>query len=253
MALALLLAASTAMALDIPVNCGNMQVGTISVDAVPNGISGGFKSTDRSPPSLAQAAKDCNQDHFNWYQVVISGDTGAMVNGQPLKPPYIDPPAEGIDGGLWSDNLPGYWDEYSPNAKNDPKGKLYNNAYLLNTNLISDGCGTGPGQPPCILHYEDFPSFFPGTTVQYVTYLASVNKDGSFDSFEGGFTWTYTSTGMPQMGNVTGISYQGTSPPDKWYKDILTGFAPEPSSFVMLATGLGSLIGLQRFITRSRN
>ncbi len=113
---ALVLSATDAQALTIPVSCGGMQVGTVTVNSqgAGMGISGGFTSSTGTPPSLAAAAAACGETQFNWYQIVTA-DNGKAQNaaGMFIMAPYVDPPPGGYNY-LWGDNLPWYWNMTNP-------------------------------------------------------------------------------------------------------------------------------------------
>jgi hypothetical protein len=110
-----------AYAASIDINCGKLKVGTIDVQLLNGaqvangGVRGSFTSTVGDTPTLAAAAKACNEDHFNWYQIVTADNKppSTYINGNltDLKPPYIDPTSGGYANGFWNDSLPWYWDE----------------------------------------------------------------------------------------------------------------------------------------------
>lgn len=216
------LAASPAFALDVDVNCAGTKVGTISVNSLGanNGISGSFTSVVGTPVSLAAAAATCKEDHFNWYQVVTA-DNGkaADASGNKLTAPYVDPPPGGYDY-LWADNLPWYWNETAA-----PKGaKNVMPGYQLSDNTTKTA-----------LSFSDNPSS--SGDISFSTWLVSVNADGSFQGFDGGFTWVYTSK-TATVGNIQTLT---GNPPDKYYKNIVTGFAtsvPEPGMSALFLLGL---------------
>lgn len=53
-------------ALSISVDCGGMQVGTITVSVIGPAVTGGFTSNAPMFPTLQAAAVKCGEDHFNW-------------------------------------------------------------------------------------------------------------------------------------------------------------------------------------------
>jgi hypothetical protein len=213
---------SSALALDIDVNCAGAKVGVISVSSLgaSQGISGGFTSVVGVPPSLAAAAAACKEDHFNWYQVVTS-DNGKAVDagGKKLTAPYVDPPPGGYDS-LWADNLPWYWNESAAAAG----AKHVMPGYQLSDNTTKS-----------TLSFSDNPSS--SGDIGFSTWLVSLNADGSFHAFEGGFSWVYTS----KTGTVGSIMFLTGDPTDANYKNIIGGFAasvPEPRQSAMLLLGL---------------
>lgn len=219
-----LAAPSVALALSFDVNCNGSKVGAVTVNSDGTGISGGFTSVvGGPPPTLSAAAKACNEDHFNWYQVRIGGDPPPKdAHGNIPTIPFVDPPPGGWDYG-WADNLPWYWDETAPANGKNPDGTPYDPAYQLKNQTTAD-----------TLKYEDFPA---GGNKIFDTWLVSLNADGSFDSWHGGFTWTYSK----DNNNVTGIASLNGDPTNAQYKDIIGGFAtsiPEPSSAMLLVPGL---------------
>lgn len=124
-ALIVLTHASPATALSVDINCGGVKVGTLSVfDGFPLGAE--FKATT----TLADAAKQCGEHHFNWYQVVVADNKQPKdASGKPVTAPYVDPPPGGYvdsnpstagDQSLLADNLPWYWNEGPP-----PAGKKF--------------------------------------------------------------------------------------------------------------------------------
>ncbi len=171
----------------IPVRDSNgNQVGYIDVDESPdgNGVQGWFQSTTGNPPSVAAAAAACGEDHFNWFQVVLSDNKPPWdADGDPCSPPYIDPPLGGYEN-QWGDNQPWYWDE-GP-IPPDPKVPVVPGMRLGDHYDDSDGNGTMDQ-----LRFEDFPGGVPGTEVSFATWLVSLNADGSVHSFHGGFSWDW--------------------------------------------------------------
>jgi hypothetical protein len=222
---------ATAAPITFDVNCNNMKVGTVSVDVKNAGISGSFMSTVGGPPvSLAGAAAACGEDHFNWYQVVTS-DTNPPKDskGNQLAAPYVDPPPGGYMGGTWEDNLPWYWNEYA--------GPGEMSSEISRQSTIDT------------LKFADFPSDVPGAKITFSTWLVSLKKDDSFDSWHGGFSWTYMQgQGMTPSG-VSNIMAFDANPTDAQYKNITGGFAtglPEPSTLTLCAAGLLLLIRFRK-------
>ena len=93
----------------IPVTASDgTPLGTVTVDvsADGQGVVGGFTSTYGDPPSLGAAAEKNGEHHWNWYQVVVrDNDPPTDAAGNPLTPPYVDPPTGGYPGQL-ADGLP---------------------------------------------------------------------------------------------------------------------------------------------------
>ena len=178
-------ATNRANALSIHINCEGMLVGEINVGISGAGISGGFVTNSPMFPTLASAAAKCGEDHFNWYQIVTA-DNMPPVNsaGVRLTPPYIDPPSGGYgndpmtggDDTQWADNLPWYWDEQVP-APGTP-------GYFPNLQLSANVTAN-------TLNFADFPGGPDGTTLAFITKLASINTDGSLHRLYGGFLWDY--------------------------------------------------------------
>jgi hypothetical protein len=229
--------------IEFDVECGGNVVGSVSIDVGTNskgseGLTGGFTSTvGGPPPTIAAAAAACNQDHFNWYQVVTADNNPPNdAAGNALTPPYVDVPPGGYSGNAlqWGDALPWYWDEY-PAPAGTPG---YDPGFQLSANVNGDK-----------LNYEDFPGGAAGTDLEFSTWLVSVNADGSLDDFfDIGFSWDWSnSTGN---GVVSNLDYINNGPTDADYADIIGGFAskvPEPSSWILMAGALAGLgMGVRR-------
>lgn len=225
---AVVLSATDARAIVIPVNCNGNRVGTIDVNPVRSGISGGFMSTTGSPATLAAAARACNETQFNWYQVVTA-DNGRARNaaGMRLTAPYVDPPPGGYND-QWADNLPWYYDMTpapagAPNV--DPALQLAANT-TANT-----------------LNFSDFP--MSAGNISFSTWLVSLNANGSFQSFDGGFTWRYNTANN----NVDMLMAAAGNPPAALYANIIGGFAtqiPEPSTWALLLAGFAGIVVFRR-------
>jgi hypothetical protein len=222
--------ASGARALTIPISCGGMQVGSITVNAqgAGMGISGGFTSSVGTPPSLAAAAAACGETQFNWYQIVTS-DNGRAQNaaGMFLTAPYVDPPPDGYNY-LWADNLPWYW-----NMTNPPNGA---------PNVDPD-LGLGAQTTMSTLNFSDNPTS--AGNITFMTWLVSLNANGSLQSFDAGFAWTYST----ESNTVTGLVEYLEPPTDAQYQDLVGGFAkaiPEPATWVLMIAGFGGLVVLRR-------
>lgn len=227
------IAQSVAQAAPIIVNCSGKPVGEISVDKDGAGISGGFKSSvGGPPPTLADAAKACGEDHFNWYQIVTGvkdGNLGKDKDGNVLTPPWVDPPPGGYFKGNWQDNLPWYWNEtLGPGeATTELSGKTSADT----------------------LKFADFPGNKDGAVVSFKTWLVSLNADSSFHSWHDGFSWEYVQD--PTTPGVRNIKTLTSSPTDAEYKDIIGAFqtnaVPEPSVFaLLLAASLPGLLCRRR-------
>ena len=179
-ALVLCWMSAAAVALSIPVTASDgTPMGTIDVEVSPDGtgIVGGFNAI----PSLAAAAAANNEDHFNWHQVVVSDNNPPNdADGNPLVPPYNDPPAGGYGppSTQWADDLPWYWDEGDDPAPTTPG---WDDGYNLDDNTTENSLG-----------FTDFPWDAPGTNLEFNTWLVSLNADGSLHSYHGGFAWTWS-------------------------------------------------------------
>jgi hypothetical protein len=224
--------ASPATALSVDINCGGVKVGTLTVfDGFPLGAE--FKGST----TLADAAKQCDEHHFNWYQVVISDNKQPLdAGGKPVTAPYVDPPPGGyVDGNpatpgnqpLLADNLPWYWNEGPP-----PAGKEFE----AGTTLAEHTDATTLG-------FEDVPGGA-STDIVFKTWLVSLNADSSFHSFHTGFTWHFSSTAA-NIPKVDGVAFLTAAPTDAEFKNITKNFAtrvPEPGLTVLL--GVSALLGL---------
>jgi MYXO-CTERM domain-containing protein len=229
-------ASSLAHAFTYPIVCDNTLVGQISVDAFDGGVTGGFTSVVGMPPSLDAAAAMCNEDHFNWFQVVISdNDPPNAVDGGSLFPPYIDPPSGGygVPDLHWADNLPWLWDEGADPPANTPgfEDGLYNIEDVLLDVSPVDGA-------PDTLLFDDVPDGPVGTQLAFQTWLVSLNADGTLHEFHEGFEWTWQRNQAGGPGIVAIASqpltvFQGMA----LYSQLVL---PEPSSLAMAVLGLGA-------------
>lgn len=216
----------------IPVNCGQpaVHVGDVTVDVSGGGVAGGFSSIVGTPPSLAAAAAACNEDHFNWYQVVTADNMPPNdAGGNPVVPPYVDVPPGGYGppSTQWGDNLPWYWDEGADPPAGTPG---FSDGFNIADHLQDINPADGTIET---LHYEDFPGGAAGTNLSFKTWLVSLNADGSFHSWHGGFSWDWSnSTGGDVASNLA--AFEG-APTAAEYTDIIGGFVPEPSALSLLA------------------
>jgi hypothetical protein len=211
----------------IPVICNGNPVGSISVDVSPGGtgITGSFTSTvGGPPPTLGAAAAACGEHHFNWFQVVTADNMPPNdANGNPLMPPYIDPPPGGYSF-QWADNVPWYWDEHAP-----PPGTPNFDPALL---LSAQSAGA-------VLNFADFPGGTPGTNLSFRTWLVSLNADSSLHSFHGGFSWNWSNATGSNVATPPQLINGGPGAND--YDNLLRGFnssVPEPYTVSLFSLGL---------------
>lgn len=214
-------------ALSIDVKCAGSSVGSIAVDVDGSGVKGSFVSSVGGPPAtLGAAAAACNEDHFNWYQVRVGGGAAPpAANGVVPTIPFVDPPPGGWGYG-WADKLPWYWDETAPADGKNPDGTAYDPAYQLKNQSAGN-----------TLKFADYPA---GSNKVFNTWLVSLNADGSFHGWHGGFSWTYTAA----SDTAGGLGALGGPPADALYKDLIGGFAaaiPEPQPAALLLLGLAVL------------
>jgi hypothetical protein len=205
----------------IPVNVNGMQIGTITIDTTPSGlsISGTFSCNAPMFPSLSAAATKAGEDHFNWYQIVDGDNRPPMGSGGTLSVPYVDPPPGGYYTGTnanqWADCLPWYYDEQlAPNGSN--------------TTGFSPGFNIANNTTSTSLDFFDSPRE-PGATnnLSFKTWLVSLNADGSFHAFEGGFSWgwsTGTNSSASGTGTVSGIMPLAANPTAEQYNGLIGGF-----------------------------
>lgn len=134
-------------------------------------------------------------------------------NGNPLTPPFLDPPLGGYgnnpatpgDDTLWADSLPWYWNE---GPVPDPKPPGFKEGYHID-DFTDDHT----------LQFEDFPRWPDDTQqIRFRTRLVSVFEDGRFHKYHGGWEWTWTSTGGGTVGG-----FQNLPEPTVWAA-MLTGF-----------------------------
>jgi len=82
--------------------------------------------------------------------------------------------------------------------------------------------------------YEDFPWGKSGTKLEFYTWLASLNADGSLHSFHGGFNWTW------ERGSVY-CDIVGAVPGSQAYQYI-----PEPASSALAWLALACLVMVRK-------
>ncbi|MGD0296024.1 MAG: hypothetical protein ABSE86_02840 [Bryobacteraceae bacterium] len=243
----------------IPVMCpANTLVGNITVNVVVNGqgvggLLGDFTSTiPNGNPTLAAAATACGGGtQFNWFQVVMTDNMPPEdAGGKVLKAPFVDPPPGGyggdaMDPGTWADNLPWYYDMYEPNVNNfqpkNPKATQKFDPDLQLSNKVGEST----------LSYEDAPtSPAANTSITFTTCLVDLNANGSFASFDGGFTWSWSNGNNKGLGTPE-ITSMDPDCQDVYElnggngKPILSGFAtsvPEPSFLALLASAACLLV-----------
>jgi PEP-CTERM motif-containing protein len=226
----------------IPVICDGVRVGNINakISGVPGAqyVTAEFSSVVGSPPSLAAAAKACGEDHFNWYQVVTNDKIPPLVGDKPAKPvpvPYVDPQPGGYAADpsqkfpkTIADRLPWFYDEgpvLSPPPGAVGSGHI-NEHTADNLLTFSDAPGGGPGG---------------ANVIGLLTWLVSLNADGSFHEFHTGFSWQVNQDSKGNV-NVAILTETPFLPTDTYYRNIITGFdervVPEPATLLLLASGL---------------
>lgn len=205
---------SQAAALEIPVKCNGNQVGKIDVNISGAGVSGNFISTVGTPPSQAAAAAACGEHHFNWYQTA-SGTHPLIPGGGP----QVDP-LSGGQSTLWADTLPWYLDEVRP-PNPLPAGKTSPPTTIPPGGQTEVEASTSGAN----LAYSDFPGGPDGTNVMFMTWLVSLNADGSWHSWHPGFSWNFVNPADgPPAANGLAAKPDGTIPTDAQYADIIGGF-----------------------------
>ena len=244
---ALFLSSATAYAVvpvDFDIFGSGEKVGAIHIEMKPNGANFGLigsfrvtKDEDGIPLTLNELENFLGQDHLNWFQKVV-GDTNQPndANGNPLVPPYIDPPINGYDF-QWADDRPWYFDEFSKPA-DDPRD--WSAAFLLSNN--TDGS---------LLDYFDFPSDSKaGTTLDFATFLVSDYGNQRY-SVLGGFSWsTLTEKNEGQaFTSITSLT-AGTSFRGEYADEIQREFGwnliPEPSSALLLSLSILGIALIRR-------
>ena len=146
--------------------------------------------------------------------------------------PYIDPPKDGYDY-IWGDDVPWYWFEKSPPVS-DPRA--WDPGYLLSSNVVDS-----------TLKFEDFPGGSVGVEVDFVTFLISDFGNKVYDIL-GGFSWKMK-VGADGFTDITSLD-KGAKFTSEYAKEIKDEFGctmiPEPSTMLLLGSGLAGLIGLGR-------
>lgn len=194
------------LSFSVDVAFSGLNFGTITAAVSGDGVSATFAT----PTSMGEAAAQIGADHFNWYQVVIDDNaTPNDINGDPLVPTYVDPPAGGYGesspgaaDGIWGDIAPWYWHEAQvpiPLAPIYDQNPAAQDGRLLqqNTNQPAPGPGAvGDPDQQTELYFSSTPAVSNGHSVTCKVWLVSVNADGSLHGFHNGFTWNQvTSTG----------------------------------------------------------
>jgi len=245
-----------AIALTIDVTAADgTKVGEVRVHLAPDlsGVMGGFVSSYGDPPSLGAAAAKCGEDHFNWYQLVMSDNNPPHgPDGKPLTAPYWDPPLGGYGwpDTQWADRLPWYWDE----GPNPPPGTPGFDSRYKTENRLFDPNGDGVKE---VLDYQDFPGGPLGTEVQFQTWLVSLNADGSLHSFHGGFSWTWTNPDVDPEGNAfrrwlppgSGLAFLDEGQIPLTPEEGLAAYSrtiPEPSGIMLLIIVIGTRVARRR-------
>jgi hypothetical protein len=209
------------------------QIGVVDIDigvdkAGNQAPVGGFTvtATDSAGNTLTlqQLESDLGQDHFNWFQKVTSDNVPPKdAGGNPVTPPYIDPPNGGYSD-QWADNRPWFWDEYAP-----PKGTPNFNPMFQLSNKISADDKT--------LDFSDGTGGPNGNLISFSTFLVSDFGDTTYDVL-GGFSWSISiANGLT---TVTSLDANAAFTGD-YAKEISTQFGyeihatavPEPSTIVM--------------------
>ena len=149
---------------------------------VTEGLVSSFQIDDTDLDNLAEinsqifAEFGVTIDHFNWFQVVTSDNNHSnLVDGQgnPVIPPYIDPPAGGYggDADLWADDIPWYFNESPPPPQETDE--------LPFSDFLSPNGG---------VLFRDAPRNNPGTRIRFETFLVADFGDLTYDVVTG-FSW----------------------------------------------------------------
>jgi len=234
--LGLAMAAESTVHGQVDIVCDGVTVGTVEFMTATTasgrpGVVGSFTASINDAmgkPSIAAAAAKCNEDHFNWYQVITADSMPPNdAAGNPLVPPYPDPPAGGYGppSTQWADDLPWYWDE-GPDPAAGTDG--FSDNYNVNDNT-TDGNGDGVNDT---LEFQDFPGGADGTELTFRLWLVSLNADSSLHSFhDGGIEWSFSN---PVGGNGT----------DDWTTsiDLSLAFDPTKGEYEIPTEGMASSV-----------
>jgi hypothetical protein len=220
------LSPAQAAPISIPINCHGSLVGSIDVDISTvkdgaktlDGVVGGFNTVNGPGPiarkTLAETAKFCDEDHFNWYQIIQFDSTMPEVG------PYVDPPHGGYPN-QWADDLDWYWDEKMPApplpANFDARYQLSNRTHMFT------------------LDYFDFPIPPVGEDLDIITYLVSLDVNGKLVDYHSGFEFYLSRTDA----NTTKIP------------ELFVYITPEPGTMSLFALGCLSVIGWRYRVRRS--
>jgi hypothetical protein len=253
-----------------------MTLGTISMDINNQGmananVSGNFMVTKIDPKTgkpytLDALAKSLGEDHFNWLQDLTLNTDITITSlkdpndptGDTVKRMYkkgdtiIDPQSGGqsFDGktGQWADGSPWYYDEGDiPKDFDGGKKKVKSKDGIEWS--ADPGLTLGSKASGSTLQYGDQPG---GTniTISFMTFLVSVGPGNKYKPLAG-FTWqeTFDGSGNGTINLDTDPKDASKLKPATFSKGIndeinSQGFGnwtlvtPEPSSIMLLATGL---------------
>lgn len=197
-----------ATALVIPINCDGKLIGSINVNTANGSISGGFTTNAALFPTLGDAAKQCGEDHFNWYQIVVKDNKPPVdAGGNRLVAPYVDPPNGGYGNDpttpgndtQWADNLPWYYDEGADPAPGTP-------GFVDGFNLLDNITGN-------TLSFFDSPGGPAGTILSFHTWLASVNADGTSHGLHNpSFLWDWSNASGTAVASNLRLPEPGSLP-----------------------------------------
>jgi hypothetical protein len=163
--------------------------GSVDYSAVGKGMTAQFVAPYTL--TLKEAADVLHYDHFNWFQVVAKDPYPTPFSD---KVPYVDPVPRLVDGS--PNALPGTFNGVKEFAD---KPQYYWNEegavgmYHLKTNSTVD-----------TLLYADYPAELrlqAGQSLEFVTALAGVRADGTWDNLLT-FTWSTDATGTVEGGSA---------------------------------------------------
>jgi len=207
----------------------NPEVG----NAAGNGMTASFTSSVGGPPAtLAAAAAACGEDHFNWYQIVTADNQ--LPPG--LAVPYVDPPSGGYDptfDNTWADDRPWYYDEYAPAVV--PPGRV-----------VSPGLQLGANTTASTLSFYDRPNGAPGLHLHFMTWLVSVNANGTLHEFHEGFSWDFDRPTTAASRTASNVQVLLNPPTNAQFAQITTSFAPEPSTMLLIVSAGAGLVVFRR-------